>query len=130
MKLQLLLIAFLGTLLFTACQKEEEKNCRDNTYGVYEGQDANGEEGAIELKEGAGEKGVILVMTIDNPTSTTPFTFTMTGELDEDCDVVTVPSQSVGITTFSGTFDLVDDKMDGTVNIGTGQSVDLTLTKK
>ena len=53
MKLQLLLIAFLSTLLFTACQKEEEENCRDNTFGIYEGQDGNGEEGAIELKEGS-----------------------------------------------------------------------------
>ncbi|MGH1337599.1 MAG: hypothetical protein ACRBFS_15865 [Aureispira sp.] len=130
MKLQLLLIAFLSALLFTACQKEEETNCRDNTLAVYEGQDNNGEQGSIELQEGAGEKGVIAVMKVNNPTSPTPFTFNMTGELNENCSVLTIPSQSIGIGTLSGSFTLVDDKMNGTVTNDTGQSFALTLTKK
>jgi len=130
MKFQLLLIALFSALLFTACEKEEP-NCRDNTYGVYEGQDNNGQPGAIELKEGAGDKGVIAIVSIDNPaTPSTPLTFNLTGEFNENCSVLTIPSQPFIVGTISGSFTLVDDKLNGTVTNDSGQSFALVLTKK
>lgn len=130
MKLQLLLIALLSALLFTACQKEEV-NCRDNTLATYKGQDNDGNDGTIELKEGAGEKGVIAVMTIEDPSGTS-FSFNMTGELNENCSTLTIPSQSVGIGTLSGTFAITNEgnKMDGTVTNSSGDSFALNLTRQ
>lgn len=130
MKLQLLLIALLSALLFTACQKEEV-NCRDNTLAVYKGQDNDGNEGSIELKEGTGEKGVIAIMTIEDANGT-PFSFNMTGELNENCSTLTLPSQNIGIGTLSGIFAITNDgnKMDGTVTNSSGDSFALNLTRQ
>lgn len=131
MKLQLLLIALLSALLFTACQKEEEVNCRDNTLALYKGQDNNGNNGSIDLKEGTGEKGVLAVMTIEDPSGIS-FSFNMTGELNENCSVLTIPSQSVGTGTLSGTFAITQEgeKMDGTVVNSNGDSFALNLTRQ
>lgn len=130
MKFQLLLIALLSTLFFTACQKEEP-NCRDNTFGVYEGQDNNGQEGSMELKEGSGDKGVVAVTSLENPSSPgMPFVFNLTGEFNENCSVLTIPEQPFVIGTISGSFTLVDDILSGTMTNDSGQSFALVLTKK
>jgi hypothetical protein len=130
MKFQLLLIALLSALLFASCAKEEP-NCRDNTFGVYEGQDNNGQEGSMELQVGAGEKGVIAVTSVANPaTPGTPLVFNLTGEFNESCSILTIPEQPFFIGTISGSFTLVDDVLNGTVTNDSGQSFALVLTKK
>ena len=132
MKFQLLLIALLRALLFTACVKEEpETNCRDNTFGVYEGQDNNGQQGSMELQEGAGEKGVLAIVSMENPSSPgTQYTFNLTGEFNENCSVLTIPNQPFIIGNISGSFTLVDDQLNGTMTNDSGQSYALILTKK
>lgn len=132
MKFQLLLIALLSALLFTACQPEEEPNCRDAALGLYEGTDNNGEEGSIDIQEGAGEKGTIVVFSSESAGMS--FSFTMTGELNENCSVLTVPTQTVGQGTLSGSFVLTSETLDGTITTSNGgsttQSFALNFDKK
>ena len=136
MKLQLLLIAFLSTLLFTACQKEEELNCRDNTLAVYEGDDNHNERIVIEIKEGVGEKEVLITIVAGDPNhpNTIPVTLALSGELNENCSVLKIPSQLVGLQTVSGTLILLGEEIEGLVDIGSGvgtqYSSRFTLTKK
>ncbi len=87
MKFQLLLMALFSALLFTACQPEEEINCREGVIAVYEGSDGFGGTISIDAKEGAGEKGLILVFTQDNPNTGTNAQ-TLTGDLNENCSVI------------------------------------------
>ena len=127
MKIQLLFIALLSALLFTACQKEEV-NCRDNALGTYQGSDGFGGTTTAKVQEGAGEKGTTIIFTFDNPNIGTN-TYTVTGDLNESCTVLTIPTQPVAQSQVSGTLALTDDKLTGTVMID-GTNLPVNLTKQ
>lgn len=137
MKLQLLLIACLSVLLLTACQKEEEEpNCRDKTIAVYEGTDNQNKRIVIEIREGVDKKEVTLIMVMGDPNSTAviPTTQTLSGELNENCSVLKIPSQLIGLQTTSGTLILLGEEIEGLIDIDVAgiiqNSSRFTLTRK
>jgi hypothetical protein len=128
MKIQLLIIALLSAVLFTACQKEEETNCRDSVIATYEGSDGFGGTTTAKVEEGAGEKGTTIVFTFDNPNTGTN-TYTVTGELNEDCNVLTIPTQTIAQTQVSGTLAVTDTKLTGTITLD-GINLPVNLDKQ
>lgn len=128
MKFQLLLMALFSALLFTACQPEEDLNCRDNRIAVYEGSDGFGGTNTADIQEGAGEKGVLIVYTSNNPFIGTN-TVTITGELDESCSTLTIPKQMVGTNEIEGSFTITDDKLSGTLTRD-GTAIPVNIDRK
>ena len=128
MKYQLMLLALCSALLFTACQKEEI-NCRDSRIAVYEGSDGAGGTITVDVQEGAGEKGVIMVYTFNNPAIGNPSSATVIGELNESCSTITIPKQMVGSSETEGSLVITEEKMTGSISTN-GVAYPLNLDRK
>lgn len=123
-----LLALCFALVALVACREEEPPNCRPNTYGIYSSQNLTGGTFEADVKEGSGEKGVIVVFTDRDAAGTPTNSATATGELNESCTTLTIPEQQIGTQTYSGTFAVSDTQLSGNVKIDQ-LTLPLVLTK-
>ena len=99
MKKIILISLTLFALMFSSCQKE---NCRDAVLGTYTGTlttSGNDEALNITISENDDEKDVILA--ISSPTAANLPDLTLSGTLNTECTIITIPSQVVFFSSFS-----------------------------
>lgn len=128
MKLTHLLILSFALLALFSC-REEETNCRPDTYGIYSGTNGIGGTFEANVKEGAGEKGVIVVVTNKDASGSTTSAATAEGDLNESCTILNIPQQQLGSSQYSGNFTVTDTKLNGTFTVD-GFTFPLQLTKQ
>lgn len=124
-----LMIVSLCLLAIIACEKKEERNCRPDTYGIYTGSNGLGGTFEANLKEGAGEKGLIIVLTNKGSNGSSTSAATVTGELNESCNSLTISNQQVGTQNYSGNLVVSDTKLAGTITAGS-LTFPVSLTKQ
>ena len=82
----------MALFAFAACQ-QETINCRDNALGTYEEVFPSNEKATIIIKEGDGEKGVILAVSFVNAVDQFIERYNLIGELNDNCTLITIPVQ-------------------------------------
>lgn len=129
MKQTHLLALCFALLALVSCHKEESKKCRPNTYGIYSRANLTGGTVQAEIKEGSGEKGVVVVFSNKDANGTVTNSATSTGELNESCTALTIPEQQIGTQTYSGIFSITATQLSGSVKIDQ-LTLPLVLTKQ
>lgn len=112
MKKLILISLALFVLMFSSCKKE---NCRDAVLGTYTGTlttSGNAEELNITISENDDEKDVILLLS--SPTAANLPDLTVSGTLNTECTIITIPSQVVFFSNFSGSLSINGANLTGT----------------
>lgn len=115
MKKLILITLTLFTVMFTSCEKE---NCRDTVLGTYIGT-ATSDGGAtnddlnITINTGNDEKDAFLVFS--TPSIPNSPDITLSGNLNLDCTILTIPEQVIIGNTISGSFTISGSNLKGTL---------------
>lgn len=127
MKKLILISLTLFTLIFSSCEKE---NCRDSTLGTYMGTattGGNSENLNITINTGNDEKDVFLVFS--TPSIQSSPDITLTGDLNLDCTIITIPEQTIIGNTLTGSISLNGSNLTGTLLSDNGSATSLDCSK-
>lgn len=124
----LLILTTTLLIMLSACTKENlsPSNCRLGILGTYE-EVKIGARDILQIQEGDGDKGIIIRWTPEVNSNPNTSTHVLNANLSENCNIIDIPSQNINGLPIKGILSTVDDRLQGTIEVGLGVFPNATI---